>query len=71
MITGRPIWEASGMPLRRFRETIKASTKTVHRALNSPISVSTADRWCHRIGKHPAEVYGTAIWIAALEGSHA
>lgn len=71
MITARPIWEASGLPLRRFRETIKASTKTVHKALNTPISIKTADRWCQRIGKHPAEVYGIETWIAALETSHA
>ncbi len=66
MLTAEPIIRASGLSLRQFRETVRASTKSIDQARRGPMSLSLADAWCCRIGRHPAEVYGVRVWLHAL-----
>lgn len=62
MLNARRIWEASGLPFARFRETVRANTATVNRYLDQPMPILLADAWCIRIGRHPAEVFGFDLW---------
>ena len=66
MITAQPILSASGLSIRRFREAVGGHTSTVSRAISGPITTELADRWCCRLGFHPAEVYGATLWLAAI-----
>jgi hypothetical protein len=66
MLTARPILEASGLPLRRFREAVGTNTRTLRRCLDEEITIAVADRWCVRLGLHPAEVYGLGTWLEEI-----
>ncbi len=68
MLTAEPIIRASGLSLRQFRETVRASTKSINQARKGPMSLSLADAWCRRIGRHPVEVYGVGLWLHELGG---
>ena len=68
-ITSKPILDASGLPLRVFRQKVGASTASVKRYLDGPMPLDLADAWSIRIGLHPAEVYGADVWSAALDRS--
>ena len=65
MLTARPILEASGLTRRAFRDRVGTKTATLRRALDTEISVALADRWCVRLGLHPAEVFGLRLWLTA------
>ncbi len=66
MLTAKPILEASGQPLRVFRELVRTDTVTLRRTLEEQISVQLADTWCIRLGLHPVEVYGLKTWLREL-----
>lgn len=66
MLTAEPIIRASGLSYQRFKETVRANHRNILRARKGPMSVSQADAWCRRIGRHPAEVYGVKVWLSAL-----
>lgn len=66
MLTAEPIIRASGLSFRQFRETVRASTKSINQARKGPMTLSLADAWCRRIDQHPAEVYGLTVWLHEL-----
>lgn len=71
MIPAAAIFDAAGLSFRTFRDTVGGHSRHVRAALEGPISAEQADRWCCRLGLHPAEVYGAATWAAALEAADA
>jgi len=64
VLTARPIFEASGLSTRAFRERVGTNTKTLRRLLDREITVALADRWCVRLGLHPVEVFGRDTWLS-------
>lgn len=70
MLTAKPIFKASKLSFRKFRDTVGTNTKTLNKALDNEITIRLADSWCNKLDLHPSEVYGITVWLEALEKSN-